>query len=170
MEQGGMRDLRARAATAGAALAGVLAFTGCTDPAEADTTAVVSAVEEVPGVDDAIVGLRWDGLPTDRNVALGMTVSAPGASQDDPAALTALMEGVLAAAWENTPIRPAYAIELVVTTGAIPEDATPGGIDTADTVIIADAISAALGGEPDGRELRATPAALEARFGPWEKP
>ena len=170
MEHGGMRELRARAATAGAALAGVLALAGCTDPTEVDTAPLVSAVEEVPGVDDAIAGLRWDGLPTDRNVALGMTVSAPGASQDDPAALTTLMEGILAAAWENTPMRPAYAIKLVVTTGAIPEDATPGGIDTADPVIIADAISAALGGEPDGPELRATPEALEARFGPWEEP
>lgn len=170
MEQGGMRDLRVRTAAAGAALAGVLALMGCTDPAEVDTASLVSAVEEVPGVDDAIVGLRWDGLPTDDNVQLSVTVSAPGASQDDPAALTALMEGILAAAWENTPMRPAHAIELVVTTGAIPEDATPGGIDTDDPVIIADAISAALGGESDGRELRATPAALEAQFGPWEKP
>ena len=170
MEQGGMRDLRARAATAGAALAGVLALTGCTDPSEVETASLVSAVEEVPGVDDAIVGLRWDGLPTDDNVVLSLTVSAPGASQDDPAALTTLMEEILSTTWENSPVRPAIGIKLAVTTEPIADDATPGRVDRTGQVYTADAVSAALGGEPDGPLFSPTEAALEAKFGPWEQP
>lgn len=164
-----LNGLRARKAATGAALAGMLALTGCTtDPSEVDMSGLEQAVEGVPGVDDAIASLRWDGLPSDDGILFAMTVHAPDADTANSDDLARLIEEILATTWENMPQRP-FALDIALTSEGIPDDIRPGDPGVPGLIKTRKAHAAALGIDP--KELRMlTPELMEARFGAWEKP
>lgn len=164
-----LQALKARKAAAGAALAGMLALTGCTtDPSDVDMSGLEHAVEDVPGVDDAIASLRWDGLPADESIVFSMTVHAPDASKANPNDLAALLEQIYSTAWENMPERPAT-VRIGVTSEHIPEGIRPGDPGVPGLIKTWDAHATILGFDPVERPV-ITAEMVEARFGAWEKP
>lgn len=164
-----LRTLRSKKAAAGAALAGILVLSGCSDPSKVDTTQFEQAIEDVPGVDDAVVDMRWDGLPNDDSVLVGVTVQMPRAGTADAEELARQMTPVYEAAWKNAPMRPAL-LRLVVTSETIPDDAPagsggiPGQVKTHEAKALIFSTKATTASIPIG------PDRLEPLFGEWEKP
>jgi hypothetical protein len=148
-----------------AALAPVLALSGCSSAEESD---VESHLSKLPGVSGAFVWTTTSGLPTNRGYAVRLYVG-----EAPPEDLSGLLDEALRTTWTHAAFDPTNGIGIQVSEGERPEEpstAQPsaGSIDLFDAVQgIPWEDEAYVGTDSTGTFAPVPHRALEARYGTW---